>query len=323
MARPDQPALLRLWRRHGGGVTMSIITTGSNPKSLWPGVHAHWGIKYNEMPMQWKDLFDATTSTMAYEEEVEQTGFGLAPAKPEGASVVFDTDSQGIVQRYTHVTYALGFIVSREAIADNLYEKVAMRRTGALAFSMRQTKEIVAANVYNRAFSGSYLFADGQPLISLTHPTKNGSQSNRMTVDADLSEAALESLVIQIDAAKNSRGLQIAINPRVLIIPRSLRFEAARILESSLQNDSADNAVNVLKSSNVIPGGFKVNQYLTDQDAWFVRTNAPNGMTLFQRENITFSQDNDFNTDNERAKAMERYSVGCTDFRGIYGSQGA
>lgn len=302
---------------------MSVITTGSNPKALWPGVHAWWGAKYAETPTQYTDLYDVESSTMAYEEDVEQTGFGLAPVKPEGASVVFDSDSQGVVHRYTHVAYALGYIVSREAIADNLYEKVAMRRTAALAFSMRQTKETVCANVYNRAFSASYLFGDDKPLISLTHPTKSGDQSNRMTVDADLSEAALESLVIQIMAAQNSRGLKIGIIPKKLIVPRALWFEANRILTSTLQNDSANNAVNVLKATNAIPGGVSINQYLTDQDAWFIRTNTPNGMTLFQREQVTFTQDNDFNTENQKAKAMERYSVGCTDFRGIYGSRGA
>lgn len=302
---------------------MGTITTGSHPKDLWPGIHAHFGNAYAEVPLQYTDLFDVSSSEMAFEEDVEQTGFGLAPVKPEGQSVVFDSDTQGIVQRFTHITYALGFVVSREAIADNKYEQVATRRTKALAFSMRQTKETVGANTYNRAFSASYLFGDGQPLISTTHPSLSGDQSNRMTVDADLSELAIESLAIQIMDAKNSRGLRIGITPRSLHVPRALWFEANRILMSVLQNDSANNATNVLKQVNVFPGGIKINHYFTDPDAWFVRTNAPSGMTLFQREALAFSQDNDFNTENQKAKAMERYSVGNTDFRGVYGSRGA
>ena len=302
---------------------MGIITTGSHPKLLWPGIHATFGNAYNEVSLQYPDLFDVSTSDRAYEEDLELTGFGLAPIKPEGQSVVFDSDVQGIVQRYMHVTYGLGFVVSREAIADNQYERVATRRAKALAFSMRQTKENVAANVYNRAFSTSHLFGDGKPLISTTHPTLSGDQSNRMTVDADLSELALESLAIQIMDARNSRGLHIGITPKSLHVPRGLWFEANRILKSVLQNDSADNATNVLREVNVFPGGIKLNHYLTDQDAYFVRTDCPNGMMMFQREALVFAQDNDFNTDNQKARAMERYSVGNTDFRGIYGSQGA
>ncbi|MBF0399957.1 MAG: Mu-like prophage major head subunit gpT family protein [Magnetococcales bacterium] len=302
---------------------MAIMTTATNPKDLWPGIHAHFGLAYNEMPLEYKDLYEIMSSDKAYEEDVEQTGFGLAPAKPEASSVVFDADTQGVTQRYTHVVYALGFVVSKEAIEDNLYERVATRRTRALAFSMRQTKEVVAANVYNRAFSGSYLFADGQPLISLTHPTRSGSQSNRMTVDADLSEAALESLLIQIMDAKNSRGLRISLMARKLIVPPQLVFEAHRILKSALQSGGANNDTNALKDMGLIPEGVKVNHYLTDPDAWFLRTNAPNGMTMFQRSNLVFTQDNDFNTENQKAKAMERYSVGCTDWRNIFGSSGA
>lgn len=300
-----------------------VITTGNHPKALWPGVKAWWGRQYDEHQEEFVDLFDADTSTKNYEEDVQVTGFGMAPVKAEGASVQYDSETQGITSRYTHVAYALGYIVTREELDDNMYEVVSKRRAQALAFSMRQTKETVAANVYNRAFTAAYSGGDGKELLATDHPTLSGDQSNELATAADFSEASLEDLIIQIMGATNERGLKISLMPRCLIVPRQTWFEANRVLKSTLQNDTANNAINALKATNALPEGIKVNHYLSDQDAWFVRTNAPRGMLHYQRTPIEFTQDNDFDTENAKAKNYERYSFGWTDFRGLYGSPGA
>lgn len=302
---------------------MSTITTGQIAKLLWPGLNARWGASYTEHPREYTDLVDVESSDKAYEEDQEMTGFGLAPIKPQGQSIVYDTAQQGLTSRYTHIAYALGFIITHEALKDNLYEKIGMQRTGSLAFSMRQTKENVVANLYNRAFNSSYNGADGTTMISTAHPTLVGNQSNRLAVDADLSEASLEDICIQIAQAQNARGMKIAIMPKSLHIPVNLMFEATRILKSINQNDTANNAVNAIRSMGLFPDGAKVNHYFTDPDAWFVRTNAPEGVKLFQREEATFEQDGDFDTSNLKYKAYERYSTGWTDFRAVYGTQGA
>lgn len=302
---------------------MTVITTGAHPKALWPGVKAWFGRTYDEHKEEFPDLFDTDTSEKSYEEDVEVTGFGLAPVKAQGASIAYDTESQGSVMRYTHVAYALGYIVTYEELRDNLYETVSKRRAQALAFSMRQTKENVSANVYNRAFNTSYTFGDGKALVVSDHPSVSGSQSNVLATAADLSEAALEDMLIQIMGATNARGLKISLMPRSLIVPRQLWFTANRILKSTLQNDTANNAVNVLKATNALPDGIKMNHYLTDQDAWFIRTNAPRGMLMYQRDAMTFDQDNDFDTKNAKAASYERYSFGVTDWRGIFATPGA
>lgn len=303
---------------------MPIITTGSDPKLLWPGLNEVWGRNYDEHPKEYVDLFDIETSDMNYEEEVEMTGFGLAPVKQQGASTTYDVETQQTVTRYTHIAYGLGFIITREERDDNLYEKKGVSRTQALAFSVRQTKENVSANVYNRAFNGAFpVTGDGQALISATHPTLSGNQSNVLAVAADLSEAAIEDMCIQIMNATNNRGLRISLMPESLHVPTALVFEAERILKSTLQNDTGNNAINALRSMGVFPKGCKVNHYFTDADAWFIRTNAPAGMKMFQRVAAEFAQDGDFDTGNIKYKAYERYSVGATDFRGIYGTPGA
>lgn len=299
-----------------------VITTGNHPKALWPGIKAWWGRKYDEHKEECSQLFDIEPSTMNYEEDVEVTGFGLAPVKSEGSSTVYDSENQGTVSRYTNVAYSLGYIVTREEIDDNLYETVSMRRAGALAFSMRQTKENVAANIYNRAVDASYTGGDGVTLLNASHPTVNGTQSNLLAVAADLSEASLEDLCIQIMDAKNSRGLDISLMPTMLAVATENAFEATRILKSPLQNDTANNAINALMEMGSIPK-IMVSHYFTDPDAWFVRTNAPRGMVGYSRVPIDFTQDNDFDTENAKAKCYERYVFGWTDFRGLYGSPGA
>lgn len=302
---------------------MAVITTGNHPKALWPGVKAFFGRQYNEHMVEYTDLFDEDTSDKNYEELVELTGFGLAPEKTQGASVQYDSETQGYVRRATHVAYALGYICTREELDDNQYEIVSKRRSKALAFAMRQTKENVAANVYNRAFNSSYVGGDGVELLSTAHPTQDGTQSNELATAADLSEASLEDLIIQIMGAKNSRGLAINLMPKKLIVPRQEWFNANRYLKSMLRPDSVNNDINALKATNAIPGGIAVNHYLSDSDAWFIRTNAPEGMKCFNRVKMEFKQDNDFDTENAKAKSYERYSFVWGDWRALFGSQGA
>jgi hypothetical protein len=302
---------------------MSAINTGNIAKLLMPGLNAIWGSDYKDHPMEFRDLFDTESSEKAYEEDQLVYGLGLAPVKPQGSATVYDTMAQGLTSRYTHVAYSLGFVVTREAIQDNLYEKAAIRGTKKLARSFKQTKENVAANIYNRATNGSYTYGDGVALLSTAHPTLSGNQSNMLATAADMSEAALEDLVVQTMNAVDERGLRIQLMPKSLIVPTALVFEAERILKSVGQNDTANNAINALRSRGVFPEGAKVNHYLTDADAWFIRTDAPDGLKHFEREAAEFDQDNDFDTANLKFKGYERYSFGVTDFRGLYGSQGA
>lgn len=304
---------------------MSVISTGNHPKALWPGIKAWWGRQYDEHQPEYTDLFDSDTSDMSYEELVEVTGFGLAPVKEQGAAVSYDTESQGAVTRGTHVAYALGYVVTREELDDNKYEIVSKRRASALAFAMRQTKENVGANIYNRAFNTSYTFGDGKRLLSTDHPTLSGDQSNVLAAAADLSEASLEDLVIQIMGAKNNRGMNINLMPKSLIVPRQSVFEATRIVKSTLQSGTANNDVNAIRVTGQFPGGIKVNHYLQDQDAFFIRTSVPTGTGLmhFQRVANEFTQDNDFDTSNAKAKSYERYVMTCGDFRALFGSAGA
>lgn len=298
------------------------IDTGNIAKLLWPGLNKVWGTDYTEYPAEWKDLVELDMSEKAYEEDHLMPGFGLAPVKAQGQSVTYDSTSQGYTSRYTHIAYGLGYIVTREAIADNQYKSKALRGAKDLAFSFRQTKENVVANLYNRAFNASFTFGDGSAMCVSTHATLSGNQSNVLSASADLSEASLEDMCVAIANAVNERGLRISLMPKSLIVPTNSMFEAQRILKSQLQNDTANNAINAMRSMGLFPDGAKVNHYLTDTDAWFVRTNAPNGLKLFQRESPEFAQDNDFDTSNLKYKGYERYSVGVTDWRGIYGSPG-
>lgn len=300
-----------------------VITTGNIPLALWPGVNAFYGRAYKQHEKQYTSLFDMKSSDKAYEKQVELTGFGLASIKAEGAATTYDSESQGVVNTYTHAAYTNGFIVTKEEIADCQYDEVSQQRASALAKSMSITKEIIGANVYNRAFNSSYTFGDGKELLATDHPTENGTQSNELAVSADLSEASLEDLCIQINNAKNSKGLQIALKAKKLIVAPANEFEAARILKSVLQNDSANNAINALRSTGAISEGYIVNNFLTDTDAWFLRTDALNGMVGFDRTEMEFTRDNDFDTDNLKAKAYFRVSFGNSDFRGLFGSNGS
>lgn len=301
-----------------------VINTGTHPKLLWPGVHSVWGQVYESHPKEYEDLYEIEMSKKAYEQDVQVTGFGLAPVKGQGAPVTYDTESQGFVTTYNHVAYALGFIVTKEELDDNLYKEVGTKRAKANAFSMNQTVENVAALVYNDAFAGNfYKSADGLPLVSAAHlQVTGGTFSNRLTPDADLSEAAIEDLLIQIMQMTMDRGLKIAGQAESLHIAPNEWFNAHRILKSVLQNDTANNAVNVLKATNALPRGIKLNHYFTSPSAWFMRTNIPQGMTMFWRCKPEFDQDNDFDTKNAKAASYMRFSLGNTDPRGVYGSNG-
>lgn len=298
------------------------ITTGLHPKALWPGVKAWFGRAYDEYQPQYTDLVDVETSDKAYEEEVESTGFGLAGIKPQGNSINYDSDSQGYTARYTHVTYGIGYMVTEEELEDDLYADVSKRRAPDLAFALRQTKENVVANKFNRAFNSAYKGGDGKEMIATDHPTLHGDQSNELATAADLSESAIEDMVTQIRQATNARGLKIRLQPVSLHIPTGLEWEANRILMSVLQNDTANNAINVLKATGAIPQGIKPNQYFTSSSAWFIKTNARHGAKLFQRRAVKLERDNDFDTSNAKVKSTERYSVGHSDWRCYYGTPG-
>jgi len=300
-----------------------IITTASHPKALWPGIKAWWGQVYDEHPEEYSKLFDSDTSSQNYEEDVQLTGFGLAPRKSEGSGVQYDSEIQGFTTRYTHVAYALGYIVTKEELDDNLYEQVSRRRAAALAMSFRQTKENVAANVYNRGFNGTYTGGDGVALCSTAHPNVSGGTfANKPLVDADLSEASLEDAMIAVMGFQNDRGLLINVMPKSLVVARQNWYNANRILKSVYTPSSANNAVNVLVATNALPEGIVMNHYLTSPNAWFLRTNIQNGMKYYSRVGIQFDQDNDFDTMNAKAKGYERYSFGWTDPRAIYGVNG-
>lgn len=302
----------------------SPITTGSHPKLLWPGIYATWGQVYDAHPREYPDLYEMRSSDKAYEQALQVTPFGLAPVKAQGEGISYEGEMQGVVSTYTHVAYALGFIVTFEELRDNQYKEVATNRAEANAFSMNQTVENVAAFPYNNAFATTYFTTgDGAALCSTAHVNATGGTfSNLLSPGADLSEAALEDLSIQIMGAQNDTGLNISVMPQSLHIPRQEWYNANRILQSVLQSDTANNNINVLKATNAFPGGIKMNHYFTAASAWFIRTNCPKGMTFFWRDEPMFDQDNDFDTKNAKAASYMRFSVGCTDPRGVYGSNG-
>lgn len=302
---------------------MSIINTGSFAKALWPGVNAWYGKAYNDYSVEYTDLFDKFTSSKAFEEDVGISSFGLAVQKAEGAPISYDTERQGFITRYQHVVFALGFVITREMMEDDQYDIVGQKRANALARSIRQTKEIFGANVYNRAFNASYTGGDGVTMINASHPNiKGGTWSNIIATAADLSEAAIEQACIDIAGFTDDAGLLIAARPMSLVIPRQLIYEAKRILGSDGRVGTDNNDLNALKTMGAIPK-VVTNHYLTDTDAWFIRTDVKDGLKYFERRADSFDTDNDFDTDNAKFKAMSRYSFGWTDPRAIYGSAGA
>ena len=292
-------------------------------KELEPGLNALFGLEYQNYENQHVEIFDIETSDRAFEEEVMLSGFANAAVKSEGAAVTFDTANETFTSRYTHETVALAFAITEEAIEDNLYDKISTRYTKALARSMANTKQIKAANVLNNGFSSSFPGGDGKELFATDHPTQSGDAKNELSTSADLSETSLEQALIDIAAFTDERGLKIAARGLKLIIPSELQFTAERIMKSANRVGTADNDINALASKGMIPQGYVVNNFLTDTDAFFIKTDVPNGLKMFERAPIKTAMEGDFDTGNVRYKARERYSFGFSDWRGMFGAPGA
>jgi hypothetical protein len=293
-------------------------------KELLPGLNALFGVEYATYGEQHKEIYETETSERSFEEETKLSGFSAAPVKNEGSAIAYDNAQEAWTARYNHETIALGFSLTEEAIEDNLYDSLSARYTKALARGMAYTKQIKAANVLNNGFSSSYAGGDGQALFSASHPlVSGGTNSNIPSTPADLNETSLENAVIQIAQWTDERGLLIAAKPKKLIIPVQLQFVATRLLETELRVGTNDNDVNALKNNGSIPGGYTVNNYLTDPNAWFLTTDVPNGMKHFVRSPLANSMDGDFDTGNVRYKSRERYSFGWSDPLGMWGSAGA
>jgi hypothetical protein len=292
-------------------------------KELEPGLNALFGLEYKNYENQHTQIYTVESSDRAFEEEVMESGFGEAPVKTEGAGVAYDQAQEVYTARYTHETIALAFSLTEEAVEDNLYDRLSARYTKALARSMAQTKQIKAAAVLNGAFTTS-IGGDGVALCSTAHPTLGGPNlSNTLATPADLSETSLEQALIDIQAFTDERGLKIAVQGLKLIIPKELQFTADRILKSTLRVGTADNDLNAIKNMGMVSQGYTVNNFLTDPDAYFIKTDAPNGMKMFERVSMKTGFEGDFDTGNVRYKARERYSFGFSDPRGIFGSPGA
>ena len=292
-------------------------------KELLPGLNALYGLEYEKYENEHAELYETENSERSFEEEVKLSGFGAAPVKNEGASITFDTAQEAFTARYNHETVAMGFSVTEEAMEDNLYDALSARYTKALARAMAYTKQTKAAALLNNGFT-TFTSGDGVTLFNTAHPTVEGnSNKNRLTTDSDLNETSLEQSVIDIAAFVDERGLLIAARPQKLIVPPALMFVATRLLETDMRVGTADNDINALKSNGSIPQGYRVNHYLTDNDAFFIVTDVPNGMKHFVRTPMQTSMDGDFDTGNVRYKARERYSFGVSDPLGIFGSPGA
>ena len=293
-------------------------------KELLPGLNALFGLEYAKYGEEHKEIFETETSERSFEEETKLSGFSAAPVKNEGAAIAYDNAQEAWTARYQHETIALGFSITEEAIEDNLYDSLSARYTKALARSMAYTKQIKAANVLNIGFNSSFPGGDGVELFSTAHPlVSGGTNSNEPSTPADLNETSLEAAVIQISLWTDERGLLIAAKPRKLIVPPQLQFVSTRLLETELRVGTADNDINALKNNGSIPGGYSINHYLTDTNAWFLTTDVPNGLKHFVRTPLQNSMDGDFDTGNVRYKARERYSFGFSDPLGIFGSPGA
>ena len=292
-------------------------------KELEPGLNALFGLEYKNYANEHAEIFSSENSDRAFEEEVMLSGFGNAGVKPEGQSVNYDAATETFTARYTHETLALAFSITEEAIEDNLYDRLASRYTKALARSMANAKQVKAANVLNRGFNSSYTGGDGLELFSTAHVIVSGTEQNELSTAADLNETSLEQAMIDIAALTDERGLKIAAQGRKMVVPSALQFTVERLLKSVGRTGTADNDISAVVSMNVIPQGYVVNHYLTDTDAWFIKTDVPNGLKHFVRAPIKTAMEGDFETGNVRYKARERYSFGWSDWRGVFGSPGA
>jgi len=302
------------------------ITRAQLVKELEPGLNALFGMEYDRYENEHEAIFSIENSDRAFEEEVMLTGFGSAPVKQEGAGVNYDSAQESFTARYTHETIALAFALTEEAIEDNLYDRLSVRYTKALARSMANTKQVKGAGILNNAFNtgGSYNGGDGVSLCNSAHPTALGPNfSNTPVVASDLNETSLEQGIIDVAGFTDERGLKVAIQVTKMVVPKELQFTAERLMKTTLRPGTADNDINAVRSMGMVPQGYTVNHFLTDVDAWFLLTDAPNGLKMFQRSPIKTAFEGDFDTGNVRYRARERYSFGWSDPRGIYGSEGA
>lgn len=293
-------------------------------KELLPGLNALFGLEYSRYGEEHKEIFETETSERSFEEETKLSGFSAAPVKNEGSAIRYDNAQEAWTARYNHETIALGFSLTEEAVEDNLYDSLSARYTKALARAMAYTKQTKAASILNNGFSAAQAGGDGVALFSTAHPLVNGdTNSNTLTTPSDLNETSLEAAVIQIAGWTDERGLLIAAKPKKLVIPPATMFVATRLLETEQRVGTADNDINALKNNGSIPGGYTVNHFLTDTDAWFLTTDVPNGLKHFVRTPMSTSMDGDFDTGNVRYKARERYVFGYSDPLGMFGSPGA
>ena len=303
------------------------ISRGQLVKELEPGLNALFGLEYKRYENQHAEIYTTENSDRAFEEEVMLSGFAQAQVKPEGSGVVFDNAQETYTARYTHETVALAFAITEEAIEDNLYDSLSSRYTKALARSMANTKQVKSVNPLINGLpsvtTGKFTSGDGANLFSTSHSTIAGSVKNTLTTQADLNETSLEQSLIDIAALTDERGLKIAARGVKMIIPSELQFTAERLMKSQGRVGTADNDINAVKSMGMIPQGYRVNNFLTDSDAFYIITDVPNGMKMFNRAPLTTAMEGDFDTGNVRYKARERYSFGCSDYRGIFGVEGA
>ena len=297
------------------------ISRGQLVKELEPGLNALFGLEYKRYENQHAEIYATETSDRAFEEEVMLSGFANAQVKPEGSGVVFDNAQETYTARYTMETVALAFAITEEAVEDNLYDRLSSRYTKALARSMANTKQVKSVNPLVNGF-GTFTSGDGVSLFSTAHPTIAGTTSNTLTVAADLNETSLEQSLIDIAAFTDERGLRIAAKATKMIVPSALQFQAERLMKSEGRVQTADNDINAIRSMGMVPQGYRVNNFLTDPNAFFLITDVPNGMKHFVRTPIRTAMEGDFDTGNLRFKARERYQFGVSDFRGIFGSPG-
>ena len=303
---------------------MAVISRSQLLKELLPGLNALFGLEYARYGEQHKEIYETETSQKSFEEETKLSGFGAAPVKTEGAAIRYDDAQEAWTARYTHETIAMGFSITSEAVEDNLYDSLSARYTKALARAMAYTKQVKAAATLNNGFNASFTGGDGKSLFATDHPlTGGGTNSNRPTAGVDLNETSLEAAIIQIAAWKDERGLLIAAKPVKMVIPPALQFIAERLMKTQLRVGTSDNDINAVVSMGAVPGGYTVNNFLTDTNAWYIRTDVPNGLKMFVRSPMSTGMDNDFDTGNARFKARERYSMGYSDSLGMWGSPGA
>ena len=299
------------------------ISRAQLAKELEPGLNALFGLEYSRYENEHSEVFEEESSDRAFEEEVMLAGFTNAPVKEEGSAITFDDAQETYTARYTMETIALAFSITEEAIEDNLYDRLASRYTKALARSMAQTKQIKAAAILNNAFSSSSPIGDGVALCSSSHPSLSGNQRNLLSTASDLNETSLEQMLIDIAGITDERGVKVAIRGMKLVIPKELQFIAERLMATNLRVGTSDNDTNAIKSMGMLPQGAVVNHFLTDTDAFFIKTDAPNGFKLFNRTPIKTAMEGDFDTGNMRFKARERYSFGVSDWRCVFGTPGA